>query len=155
MHRTRERANWRRRLKRLLREQRGQSLVETAITLSILMMFVFVFIEVCLAFYSFGVISEEAREGSRYASVHGSTCVTASSISCTASASALNTYVSNLGYPNLAGGTMTVNTTFPDGSQAPGSRVKVAITYVLPIMLALVPSNALTLNASSTVTILQ
>jgi len=155
MHGMRESASLQRCLNRLLREQRGQSLVETAISLSVLMTLVFVFIEICLAFYSFGVISEEAREGSRYASLHGSTCVTASSVSCTATATALNTYVSKLGYPNLAGGTMTVNTTFPNGNQAPGSQVKVAITYVFPITLALVPKNALTLNASSTVTILQ
>jgi hypothetical protein len=129
--------------------------VEFAISFSILMAFVLSFIEVCLMFYTFGMISESAREGTRYASFHGSTCTTATSLSCTATAAALNTYVTQLGFPNLAGGTMTVNTTFPDGSEAPGNHVKIAISYAFPITLALVPRNAVTMSTSSTMTILQ
>jgi Flp pilus assembly protein TadG len=146
---------FRRQLRRLSREDAGQSLVETAVSLSILMSFVFVFIEVCLAFYSYGLILELAREGTRYASVHGSTCLTASSVSCTASASTVNSYVTHLGYPNLAGGTMTVDTTFTSGSETPGSQVTVSITYTFPITVALVPHNAITLSTSSTASILQ
>ena len=143
------------RLLQFAREQRGQSLVEFAISFSILMAFVFMFIEVCLAFYTYGMISESAREGTRYAVMHGASCTTAASVSCTGSASAINTYVTQLGYPNLAGGVMTVSTTFPDGNQAAGSHVKIAISYVFPITLALVPRSAITMNTSSTMTILQ
>jgi len=148
-------AGFLRRVRRLGRDVAGQSLVETAVSLSILMTFVFVFIEVCLAFYSYGLISELAREGTRYASVHGSTCLTASSASCTANASSVNSYVTHLGYPNLAGGAMTVNTTFPSGNATPGSQVTVSIIYTFPITLALVPHNAITLSTSSTANILQ
>ena len=143
-----------RRLRNRLRDDRGQSLVEFAITFSILMGFVFMFIEVCLMFYTYCMISECAREGTRYAAVHGSTCQTAALASCTASASDINKYVAQLGYPNLANGTMLVSTTFPDGSEVPGSHVQVAITYVFPITLAFVPGNAWKLNTSSTMTIL-
>ena len=142
-------------LGRLAREQSGQSLVEFAITFSVLMGFVFAFVELCLMFYTYGMISESVREGSRYAAMHGSSCVTAASVSCTATADSINTYVSHLGYPNLAAGRMSVSTTFPDGSQAAGNRVKVAITYVFPITMAFVPSSAWTLSTSSTITILQ
>lgn len=145
----------RRLLRQLSRDESGQSIVEFAITFTILMAFVLSFIEVCLMFYTFGMISESVREGTRYASFHGSTCTTASSLSCTATAATLNTYVTQLGFPNLAGGTMTVNTTFPDGSQAPGNHVKIAISYAFPITLALVPRNAVTMSTSSTMTILQ
>lgn len=140
---------------RLLADQSGQSLVEFAISFSILMTFVFAFIEVCLAFYTYGVISETARETTRYAVMHGSTCTTPASAPCTASASAISAYAGQLGYPNLAGGTMAVSTTFPDGNQAPGSRVTVTIKYVFPITLAFVPSNAIAMNTASTMTILQ
>ena len=143
-----------RRLRNRLRDDRGQSLVEFAITFSILMGFVFMVIEVCLMFYTYCMISECAREGTRYAAVHGSTCQTAALASCTASASDINKYVAQLGYPNLANGTMLVSTTFPDGSEVPGSHVQVAITYVFPITLAFVPSNAWKFNTSSTMTIL-
>jgi Flp pilus assembly protein TadG len=108
-----------------LRGEDGQSLLEFALSFSVLMGLMFVFIELCLVFYTYGMIAECAREGSRYASVHGSTCVTSASTSCTLSASSINSYVSGRGFPNLGGGTITVATTFPDGNQVPGSRVKV------------------------------
>ena len=142
------------RLRSRLRNEQGQSLVEFAITFSILIGFVFAFIEVCLMFYTYCMISECAREGSRYAAVHGSTCQTAALVSCTATASDINTYVTQLGYPNLASGTMTVSTTFPDGSETPGNHVKVAVKYAFPITLAFFPSNTWTMSTSSTVTIL-
>ena len=143
-----------RRLRSRLRDEEGQSLVEFAITFSILIGFVFAFIEVCLMFYTYCMISECAREGSRYAAVHGTTCQTAALASCTASASDINTYVAQLGYPNLANGTMSVSTTFPDGSEAPGNHITVAVKYAFPITLAFVPSNTWTMSTSSTVTIL-
>ena len=144
-----------RNLRRHGRGESGQSLVEFAITFSILIGFVFMFIEVCLAFYTYCLICECAREGSRYAVVHGASCMTASQAPCTKSAPDINSYVSNLGYPNLAGGTMTVDTTFPDGDQAAGSDVTVTVSYTLPITLALVPSSVWTLTTSSTMPILQ
>ena len=66
-----------RQLRSRLRDEQGQSLVEFAITFSILIGFVFGFIEVCLMFYTYCMISECAREGTRYAAVHGTTCQTA------------------------------------------------------------------------------
>ena len=142
------------RLRPPLQDEQGQSLVEFAITFSILMGFVFMFIEVCLMFYTYCMISECAREGTRYAAVHGSTCETAGLVSCTASADQVSSYVAQLGYPNLANGTMLVSTTFPDGSEVPGNHVQVTITYVFPVTLAFVPSSAWKMSTSSTMTIL-
>jgi O-acetyl-ADP-ribose deacetylase len=97
--------------------QEGQAIVEMAITFPLVAAFLFTMIEICLAFYSFCMISERAREGTRYGIVRGATCVTSSSTSCTASISSVNTFVAQLGYPNLGNGTITPATTFPDGSQ--------------------------------------
>lgn len=120
-----------------------------------LMTFVFVLMEICIVFYSYGMISECAREATRYAIVRGSTCLTSSSTSCTASAATINTYATGRGYPNIGGGTPVATTTFPDGNQAPGSRVKVAVTYTVSIKLPFVPKNSLALNSSSEMYILQ
>lgn len=150
-----QRTNLRPSLRRLACEERGQSLVEFAITFSILMAFVLTFIEVCLMFYTYGMISEMAREGGRYAAVHGASCLTAAGSSCTSSATATNTWVKQTGYPNLAGGTITVNTTFPDGSQTAGNHTTVTVSYAFPITLAFVPQRAFTFRTSSTTTILQ
>lgn len=138
-----------------LQSEAGQSLLEFSLTFSILISFVFVFVELCLAFYSFGMISESAREGSRYAMVRGSTCVTGGNASCLASASQINAYVSGLGFPNIGGGTINVVTTFPDGNQNPGSRVNVHVSYQFPITLPFVPSQAVAIASSSEMNIVQ
>ncbi len=133
----------------------GQALVEAAISLPIVAAFVFTLIEMCLAFYSFCLISEAAREGTRYAIVHGATCQTASNASCTASSTSVNNYVTHLAYPNLGGGTMTAATTFLDGNENAGSRVQVKVTYVFPINLPFVPRNSISLASTSTMYIIQ
>jgi Flp pilus assembly protein TadG len=133
----------------------GSSLVEFALTFSVLMAFVFTLMEACMASYTYSMISESAREATRYAIVHGSTCLTSSSASCTASAANINSYAKARGLPNVGGGTLNVNTTFPDGNAAPGSRVKVDITYLFPIKLPFVPKTSLSLDSSSQMVILQ
>lgn len=133
----------------------GGSMIEFALSFSALMTFVFCLMETCIALYSYGLISESAREATRYAVVHGSTCLTSSSTSCTASAATINTYAKNLGLPNIGGGTLNVNTTFPDGSNVPGDRVNVSIQYTMPIKLPFVPTNSLSMTSASQMYILQ
>ncbi len=51
---------------------------------------------------------------------------------------------------------MTVTPSYiPSGTNTPGSVVKVAITYTVPITLPLVPKNSISLQTSSEMTILQ
>ena len=150
-----------------VQQQSGQTLIEFAISLGVLLTAVFTLIELCLVFYTWSTISECAREGTRYAIVRGSTCVTngtsGAGASCTATASSINTYVSSLGYPNAGGGAMTVNTTYSSdgttftttGNNSPNNMVRVQITYPFPVKLPFVPRNALTLKAQSQMTIIQ
>lgn len=142
------------RLKRARKED-GQAIIEAAITLPIVAAFVFVMIELCLMFYSYCMISETAREGTRYAIVHGSACTTSAKASCTADASAINAYVNNVGWPNLGGGTLTPNTTFPDGNENAGSRVQVSVTYSFPLTLPFVPKGSVAMSSSSTMYFIQ
>lgn len=135
--------------------ERGQALVEAAIALPVVVGFALTMIELCLAMYSYCLISESAREGTRYAIVHGAACVTASNASCTATITSINTYVSGLGWPNLGAGTMTPATTFPDGNQNAGSRVQVQVSYVFPINLPFVPKNSITMSSTSVMYIVQ
>lgn len=137
------------------RKEDGQAIIEAAITLPIVAAFVFVMIELCLMFYSYCMISETAREGTRYAIVHGSTCTTSTKASCAANASGINTYVSQVGWPNLGGGTLTPTTTFPDGNENPGSRVQVSVTYSFPLTLPFVPKGSVGMSSSSTMYFIQ
>ncbi|MGB6191582.1 MAG: TadE family protein [Terracidiphilus sp.] len=137
------------------RKEDGQAIIEAAITLPIVAAFVFVMIELCLMFYSYCMISETAREGTRYAIVHGSTCTTSTKASCAATASSISTYVSKVGWPNLGGGTLTPTTTFPDGNENPGSRVQVSVSYSFPVTLPFVPKGSVAMSSSSTMYFIQ
>ena len=139
----------------LMVDEDGGELLEFAVSISILFTLVFVTMQVCLGFYSYGLISESAREGSRYAIVRGATCTTAAGASCTVTAAQIQTYVSGLGFPNIGGGTMSVTASFPSGNQNPGSLVLVKITYTVPVKIPFVPKNSWSFIATSEMPILQ
>jgi Flp pilus assembly protein TadG len=141
----------------------GQTLIEMAITLPIMFALIFCFMELCLVFYTYDMISESAREGAQYAMLRSTDCVTNNagvSVPCTATSTQVNTYVSHLGWPNIAGGTITPATTYVQVSpnaagNIPGNYVNVAVTYVFPIKMPLVPKNSITLTSSSQMYIIQ
>jgi Flp pilus assembly protein TadG len=139
----------------LVQDEGGAALFEMAPMLLAVMVFVMTVMELCLVFYTYGVMSESAREGTRYAAMHGSSCQTAAGASCTASAATIQSYVTGLGYPNVGGGTMHAVATFPQGNQTPGSTVTVTITYTFPIKLPFVPRNSISLTSISTMYIIQ
>jgi Flp pilus assembly protein TadG len=130
-------------------------MLEIALTLPVLFAFLFCFMELCIIFYTYSMISEAAREGTRYAMVHGATCPTSANPTCEVTVAQVNTYVSGLGWPNLGGGTMTVATSYPNGNESIGSPVKVAITYVFPITMPLVPTSSISMSTASQTTIIQ
>jgi Flp pilus assembly protein TadG len=139
-----------------LRSERGGALIEMAISFPILVIISVGLIEICLAFYTHAYISELAREGSRYAMLHGPTCVTApSATSCKATAAQVNAYVSAISLPNLGGGTMTPSTTFGTGGQVVGGTVVVTVTYTFPFRVPFLPSKTLNMSSASTMTIVQ
>jgi Flp pilus assembly protein TadG len=141
----------------------GQTLIEMAVSLPILFALIFCFMELCLAFYTYDMISEAAREGAQYAMVRGSNCTTnnsGASVPCTVTSTQVNTYVKNLSWPNIAGGTLTPATTYiqvaPNlaGNYA-GNYVNVTVTYVFPMKMPLVPTKSWTLTSSSQMYIIQ
>lgn len=134
----------------------GATLVEFALTASAMLAFVFMIMQLCIAFYSSGMINEVAREATRWAITRGSTCQTASLGSCTTTTAAVTAYANGLGFPNIGGGTMNVVTSFPDTNGSIANcetpslcHVKVVITYVVPITLPLVPKNSISLSTQS------
>jgi Flp pilus assembly protein TadG len=138
--------------------EEGQSLVEFALTLPILLGFIFGLFQVCMAFYSSQYISELAREGTRFAIFHGPNCTTSAGASCTATATQVGAYVTGLKWPNLGGGTVSVDTAvgdmYPSG-EVIGKPVVVTVTYIFPYKIPFVSSQTLTLKSSSQMTILQ
>jgi Flp pilus assembly protein TadG len=146
----------------LVQGERGQTLVEFALSLTILLTLVFGILAICLALYSYHFISEAAREGTRYAIVHGSSCSTVGNLgaNCTLTNSAqVQTYVQGLAFPGIDPNDMTVTTTWPatgvpcipmsSPCNNPGNVVRVTVTYALPLSIPFVSTNTLTMTSTS------
>jgi hypothetical protein len=139
-----------------LRDESAESMVSFALSASVLFMFIFGLTEMCLAFYTYQSISELAREGARYAIVHGSTCETSSGASCEVTAAQVTSYVQGLSIPNVGGGTISVNTTYPDGGEAPNAdRVKVSVSYAFPWHVPFGGSQTINMSSASEMYIVQ
>ena len=65
-----------RRLRRFRREEGGAAVVEFALVLPILMLFVFIFVDAARGFYTVNSLVASVREGARYASAQNLTCPT-------------------------------------------------------------------------------
>jgi Flp pilus assembly protein TadG len=149
------RHRWFRKIRRGSKNERGQAIIEVALALPIIAAFTLVMIEVCLAFYSYCMISESAREGTRYAIVRGSACQTSTGVSCTASAATINNVVTNLGWPNLGNGKLSANTTYPDLNENTGSRVQVVVSYTFPYNIPFAPKGTIHMSSTSVMYIVQ
>lgn len=121
----------------------GQALVEFALILPIFLMLVFGFIDTARIVFQYITLAEAAREGTRYAIVHGA----ASSAPSGPSANDANVQAQvlkyTIGVPNV-----TVTSSWPDGTNSRSSRVSVVVTApFVPL-----PSQFL-LNGALTVTV--
>jgi Flp pilus assembly protein TadG len=136
----------------------GQALVETALSIVILLTFLFGIFEVSLAAYTYHFLSEAAREGTRYAIVRGNTC-TGFPSACPATTAQIKSYVLGLNYPGIDSSKMAVNVNnyaFPAGTTCSpsascnnaGNEVQVQVQYAFPFAVPFVPSS--TINMSST-----
>jgi Flp pilus assembly protein TadG len=141
------------------RAEVGASTVEFALAATILFMLILGIMEMSLALYTHHMLSEAAREGTRYAMVRGDTCVV-SGASCTTSAAQIQSYVQGLGYPGINAAKLTVTTTYsayPAGSGCtpnsncanPGNLVTVTLVYPFSLHIPFVSSSTLTMTSTS------
>jgi Flp pilus assembly protein TadG len=154
------------RLRRLMRGEFGGTLLETALTISVLMTLVFGVIEVGMMLYTYHFVSYAAREATRYAIVRGSTCSGLGS-ACPAQASDIQNYVSNLGFPGIDISTSDVSVAWASYSAStatwstcsncnlPGDQVQVTVTYPFPFSVPFVPQSSLQLTSTSAMVISQ
>lgn len=121
----------------------GQAIVEFALILPVFLLLVLGFIDSARAVFQYITLADAAREGTRYAIVHGG--ASSSPSGPTANDSVVQTQVlqHTIGVPNV-----TVASTWPDGNNSRGSRVSVVVTApFVPL-----PSQFL-LNGGLTVTV--
>jgi Flp pilus assembly protein TadG len=102
------------------RGESGQSLLETAMMITIIFSVVFWMFEIGWLMYTYSVMANAANEGVRYSIVHsgGDAAGTDATVKTFATASLHDVTA------------LTTSITFPDGGAAPPNRVRVAVTYV-------------------------
>ena len=101
------------------RGQRGQSLIETAIMIVVILTVVFSVFELGWLMYTYSVLADGANEGVRYAIVH-------SGGDPTGAQARVKTFAGTSMHNVTA---ITTSVTFPDGSSTPPNRVRVTVTY--------------------------
>jgi Flp pilus assembly protein TadG len=162
--------------------QRGSSLVEFALVITILFMLIFGIMDFSRAAYTYNFLSGAASSGARYAIVRGATCTTWTT-ACPAVASDITSYVQGIvpagiqvtsaatcpSSPSSAAGALTVCATWPgtagSGSpctetsgkaNTPGCVVQVQVQYAFKFSLPFLPrSSTYTMSATSRMVISQ
>lgn len=113
---------------RVRRGQRGQSLIETAIMMLVIVTVFFWVFELCWLMYTYSVIADAANEGVRYAIVHsgGDSAGTQSRVSAFAAATMHDVSALSTTVDFSADGGTTYSTS---GSATPPNIVRVKVTY--------------------------
>lgn len=111
----------------------GSLVVETALSLLLVLPMVFWLFEMCMLTYTYSVLGDAARQGVRYAIVHGTdttNCSGPSSGCADSSGANVITVVDSSAANSFHDLTqMKVQVDYPDASSAPPSRVNVTINY--------------------------
>lgn len=113
--------------------EEGSLLIETAISLLVVFPMVFWMFELCMLTYTYSVLGDAARQGVRYAIIHGtdSSLCSGPSTGCGDSsganvASDVKSFAAS-SFHDLSAMKVAVN--YPDGSSSPPARVAVSIQY--------------------------
>jgi Flp pilus assembly protein TadG len=129
-------------LKAVRRREGGQAIVEFALTVILLMLLMFAILELSIFIYTYSVLANAAKEGVRYAIVHGADNVSpsgpssgsASSPPCTASSTNVTNVVNQTksfaGFSALSTSNVNVFVCYLDGDNKLNSLVQVSVSYV-------------------------
>jgi Flp pilus assembly protein TadG len=149
--------------------EEGSAILETALSLIILLTFLFGIMETGYALFSYHFISHAAREGARFAIVRGSSagsaCTAPGPPTCAARPIDIQNYVTTLGFSAITasdvsvtyatfptpGGTCTPSTTCNN----PGNLVTVTVTYNFPFVVPFVPARTFAMSSRSAMIISQ
>ena len=135
------------------REEQGSVLLEFSLSIWTIFLVTFLIFEFCMTVYTYSVLGNAAREGVRYAIVHGSDSSACSGpgSGCADSVGANVTAVVNsyagVSFHDTSG--MTVTPSWPDGTSTPSSRVLVTITYPYVSYLAVPGFNPPTMHVTA------
>jgi Flp pilus assembly protein TadG len=138
--------------------ERGSALVEFAIASSVALTMIFGIIDFGRGLYTYHLVANAARAGSRYAIVRGSACTVTG---CPATTDDIQTYVRGLA-PGVDPNSLAVTTTWPGGNgcigaatNGPGCTVTVSVTYPFRFLVPMLPHFTMNMSSASTMVISQ
>ena len=120
--------------------ERGQATVEFALMVTFLLILVVTFLEIVMLGYTYVVLADSAKEGVRYAIVHGTgmsncsgpgTAATVPPITCPDATgnNVKNAVTAKALYSLHSTITMGVTASYVDGSSAPPNRIRITVSY--------------------------
>lgn len=144
------------------RKERGASLPETAIIMTVLLAMMFGIIDFGRALYTYSFVAQLARQGARWAIVRGANC-TAYSTACPASSGTTDVqpYIQSLNYGALNTSQINAHLTWSNSSlncpalgagvpsNKPGCIAQVTVSYPFSFMLPWVPNTTITMSSTS------
>lgn len=157
---------------RFWKDTSGGMQVDFALSISLVMMVTFGIMDLSRAVYVDHFVANAARSATRYAIVRGASwngapCLTPTAYNCEATNTDTRAYVQSIVPLGFDASDLTVHTSWPgvgptgiacDTSQGvndPGCVVSVRVDYSFRFVLPFLPTNALDLNSTSSLTIVQ
>ncbi len=156
-------------IRHVLGEERGQSLVEFTLSASILLMSIFGILECARALYIYHFVSYAAQQATRYAIVRGAhwtaSCSTTSIADCNATGTDIQKYVQGIAPPGVTSSSITVTATWPAATVAgassncsstastDGCLIKVTVQYPFSFIGPFLPKTAMSFSATSVETV--
>ena len=144
--------------------ERGASMPETAIVMSVLLLLLFGIVEFGRMFYTYSFVATLAREGARWMIVRGSLSCTATPVSpCdVTTSSALQTYLRSLNEGATNPNSITTTVGFPTcttssnhGVNGPGCVVAVTVSYPFTFIAPFVSKATINMTSESQMVISQ
>jgi Flp pilus assembly protein TadG len=124
------------------RGERGQTLVEFAISSAVFFMIIFGIMQFGLAVWNYNMLSSLAQDGARWASVRGATAT----CTCTeATTTSVQDYVRSRAV-GMDPSSITVSTTWTDATHDPGDTVQVQVDYTFSAFTKIVRTGSLSLH---------
>lgn len=135
----------------------GMSLVEAALSVSLLLTLAFGVIAGGYMLYIYHYISYAARLGTRYAIVRGSSCDNSGGMpDCpNVTSAAISTYVQGKRFLGINTSLMTVTASWPNKTDNQGDPVSVTVEYPFPFYVPFVKGNTVMMNSTSQMVISQ
>lgn len=135
----------------------GQTLVESALSISVLLMMLFGVLMGSWMLYTYHYLSYAARVGNRYAIVRGAYCDNSNGMpDCpNVTSDQVQSYVKSVHYTGIDPSALTITVSWPNGTDNPGDPVQVTAAYPFPFSVPFSTSTTVSMHSTSQMVIEQ